>query len=383
VNLPQVLADSRELDLEGLGPSPRIAIVVRDHMSGVLYSVPSLRAIRRRWPAATITLLTSSYSAPILSGGCPYLDRVLPLYTFADEPRRFDRARDLIRKARTWATLVGRVDLVIHLRSVGGGTVAFATSLGRPKQVGYSQGRLDELLTRNLGPQNNVIGSRQRNRVILDAIGIESAGEEMELWISDADRRWARDWLVKAGHDLDSHLTVVHPGSHWGCNQWLPERWSETIDRLLDDKGGTVVITGVERERPLADRISAGVGSDRGKVVIATGATTLPRFAALIECSDLVLAIDASPTQICQALGVPAVVMMGAGNPAWNGPLPGEPMLMLQEWDNDNPRPELCQWSAGACNGPLCSSRLEDISVDQVLASAEQLLVPGAPSADR
>jgi ADP-heptose:LPS heptosyltransferase len=242
---------------------------------------------------------------------------------------------------------------------------------------------LDELLTRNLGPQNNVIGSRQRNRVILDAIGIESAGEEMELWISDADRRWARDWLVKAGHDLDSHLTVVHPGSHWGCNQWLPERWSETIDRLLDDKGGTVVITGVERERPLADRISAGVGSDRGKVVIATGATTLPRFAALIECSDLVLAIDASPTQICQALGVPAVVMMGAGNPAWNGPLPGEPMLMLQEWDNDNPRPELCQWSAGACNGPLCSSRLEDISVDQVLASAEQLLVPGAPSADR
>ncbi len=363
---------NRPIDLAELGDSPRIAVVVRDHMSGVLYSVPSLRAIRRRWPQANITLLTSSYSAPILSGGCPYIDRILPLYTFADEPRRRDRGRDLASKAATWLRLVGRVDLVIHLRGVGGGTLAFAAMLGLPTQVGYTQGRFDRLLTVDLGWQDVELGSRQRNRFILDHIGIEPDGDHLEMWVAETDRRWAEAWLHDRGHDAGTHLTVIHPGSHWGCNQWLPERWSEAVERVLDERGGSVVITGVRRELPLARRIAANV--DSSSVLIAAGETSLGQFAAMIDASDLVLAIDASPTQICQALDKPAVIMMGAGNPAWNGPVPGEPMVMLQEWDNDDPRPEVCEWAKGACNGPLCSSRLEDITVSQVLNSVDQLL---------
>ncbi len=367
---------SEEIDLEALGDSPKIVVVVRDHMSGVLYSIPSLRALRRRWPNATITLLTSSYSAPILSGGCPYIDRILPLYTFADEPQRFDRARDLLRKLRTWMTLVGRVDLVVHLRDVGGGTLAFSTLLGKPKQIGNRQGRFDKMLTVDLGWQDVELGSRERNQVVIEGLGIEPDGDHLELWVAEDDRQWAKSWLAKHDHDSDEHLTVVHPGSHWGCNQWLPERWTETITKVLDEKGGKVAITGVAREIPLATKIAADFDE---RVIVAAGETSLGQFAALIEASDLVLAIDAAPTQICQALDVPAVIMMGAGNPAWNGPVPSEPMIMLQEWDNDNPRPEVCEWAKGACNGPLCKSRLEDISVTQVLDSIDDLTKTESP----
>ncbi|NND03763.1 MAG: hypothetical protein HKN91_13350, partial [Acidimicrobiia bacterium] len=124
-------------------------------------------------------------------------------------------------------------------------------------------------------------------------------------------------------------------------------------------------------EVPLAESIVSGI---EGPAFVAAGETTLGQFAALIEQSDLVLAVDTAPTQICQALGIPAVVLMGAGTLAWNGPVGSEPMTMLQEWDNDNPRPELCDWASGACNGPRCSSRLEDISVTQVLDSVDELL---------
>lgn len=378
-------AATGSLDLDRLGDRPRIVVVVRDHMSGVLYSIPALRALRSRWPEAQITLLTSSYSAPILDEGSPYLDRVLPLFTFADEPGRFDRLIDLVRKARTWLSLVGRVDLVVHLRHVGGSSLAFAASLGRPPQVAFTQGgRFNRFLTLELGPEPIELGSRQRNQLIIEGMGIEPAGYDMELAVGDDDRRWAEQWLATRGHRPDDHLTIVHPGSHWGCNQWLPERWSETIDRLTDRHGGTVVITGVGRERPLADRIvaeAAPADASKGRVLTATGETTLGQYSALIGAADLVVAIDAAPTQVCQALDKPAVIMMGAGNPAWNGPVPGEPMVMLQEWDNDNPRPEICQWAAGACNGPQCSSRLEDITVEQVLRSVDEVLV-GLPGSD-
>ncbi len=362
----------RSLDLDQLGDKPRILVVVRDHMSGVLYSVPALRAIRRRWPDAELTLLTSSYSAPILEGGSNYLDRILPLYTFADEPDRFDRPRDLFRKFRTWAALVGRVDLVVHLRHVGPGTLRFCQLLGNPKQVGYSQGPgVDHLLALNVGKPDNSLGSRERNEIIIEAMGIDPQGDHIEMTIADEDQRWAEDWLKRRGHEAGDHLVVVHPGSHWGCNQWLPERWSETINSALAQFGGTVVITGVRRERPLAQKIADGAD---GRVLVAAGDTSLGQFAAMIGLSDLVMAIDASPTQICQALRVPAVIMMGAGNPSWNGPVGSEPMVMLQEWDNDDPRPELCKWADGACNSTLCTSRLEDISVEQVLDSVEVVL---------
>lgn len=360
------------IDLDSLGDGPRIVVVVRDHMSGVLYSIPALRALRRRWPEAKITLLTSSYSAPILEGGCPYLDQVLPLFTFADEPRRFDRVRDLMRKFRTWARLVGRVDLVVHLRGVGGASLAFCASLGRPAQIGYSQGsRLDSLLTVDIGEQDVELGSRERNQIIIERLGVEPDGDHLELWVSDEARVWARGFLASHGHEDGQMLTLVHPGSHWGCNQWLPERWADAINRLQGERGGSVVLTGVARERPLAESIATGIES---RVISAVGETSLSHFVALIEASDLVLSVDAAPTQVCQALDVPAVVMMGAGNPAWNGPVADEPMVMLQTWDNDDPRPEICDWASGACNGPNCRSRLEGISVDLVLDSVSEVM---------
>ena len=358
------------IDLDALGDRPHIVVTVRDHMSGVLYSVPALRALRQRWPDAKITLMTSAYSAPVLDGGCPYLDQILPVYSFADEPKPTDRLIDLFRKFRTWMRLVGRVDLVVHLRDVGGGTLLFCKLLGNPKQIGYTQGRFNEYLTVDIGSQNVELGSRERNQIVLDGLGVEPAGKHLELWISETDARWAAGWLAERGHPDGAHLTVIHPGCHWGCNQWIPERWSETANEMLDRHGGSVVITGVHREIPLAERIAAGID---GRVLNAAGETSLSQFAALIDQADMVLSVDASPTQICQARDKPAVILMGAGNPAWNGPVGDEPMRMLQEWDNDNPRPEICDWAAGACNGPQCTTRLEDISVTQVIESVDDL----------
>lgn len=344
-------------------------------MSGVLYSIPALRALRGHWPGAHITLLTNSYAAPLLGGGCPYVDRILPLYTFADEPRPLDRVKDLWKKFRTWVSLVGRVDLVVHLRQVGGSTLLFCATLGRPTQVGYTQGRFDRLLDLDLGPQDVNLGSRERNQIIIEGLGIEPAGDHLELWIADADRTWARAWLASHAPAHDRHLTVIHPGCHWGCNQWLEDRWAETADELLRRYGGAVVLTGSGREAEMAERIA---GRIHGQAPVAAGETTLGQFAALIEQSNLVVAVDTAPTQVCQALGIPAVVMMGDGNPAWNGPVASEPMVMLQEWDPDNPRPEVCDWASGACNGPMCRSRLEGISVTQVLDSVEDLLATTA-----
>ena len=364
----------RSFDFDALGTSPHIVVVVRDHMSGVLYSVPHARAIRRRFPDAKITLLTSSYSAPVLDGGTMYYDQVLPLYSFADEPQRFDRAKDILAKGRTWLKLVGRVDLVIHLRAVGGSTVLFCALLGNPPQVGHLQvDRLDRLIKYLTAEPDSTLGSRQRNTLILEEFGIPVESEEMEIEIAPTDLRWAEDWLDRAGHVAGESVIVAHPGCHWGCNQWLIERWRATATELLRVHGGTIVVTGSNRERSMAQELVDGVD---GRCVNSAGETTLGQLAALISLSSLVVAVDTAPTQICQALKIPAVIMMGDGTMSWNGPIDGEPMVMLQELDPNRPE-EICRWSDGACNGPQCTSRLEGIDVNTVIESAVDVLGAG------
>lgn len=364
----------KPFDLDALGDTPHIVVVVRDHMSGVLYSVPHSRAIRRRFPNAKITLLTSSYSAPVLDGGAMYYDQVLPLFSFSDEPQRFDRAKDLIAKGRTWLKLVGRVDLVIHLRNVGDSSVLFCALLGNPPQVGSPQrGRFFERLVKYVTDEPDTsLGSRQRNTAILEEFGIPVESEEMEIEIAPDDLGWAQRWLEATGHVSGESLVIAHPGCHWGCNQWLIDRWRATLTELLRTHGGSVVVTGSNRERPMAQEIVDGVS---GRCFNAAGETTLGQLAALISKASLVVAVDTAPTQICQALKTPAVVMMGDGTMSWNGPIEGEPMVMLQELDPNRPE-EICRWADGACNGPQCTSRLVGIDVDTVIGSAAAVLGP-------
>jgi ADP-heptose:LPS heptosyltransferase len=192
----------------------------------------------------------------------------------------------------------------------------------------------------------------------------------MEIEISPDDALWAKNWLDRTGHVAGESLIVAHPGCHWGCNQWLVERWRATATELLDVHGGTVVVTGSNRERSMAQDIVDGVS---GRCFNSAGETTLGQLAALISLSFLVVAVDTAPTQICQALKTPAVVMMGDGTMSWNGPIEGEPMVMLQELDPNRPE-EICRWSDGACNGPQCTSRLEGIDVGTVIESAVRVL---------
>lgn len=348
-------------------PDLHIVTVVRDHMSGLLYAVPSLRALRQQFPAARISLLANPYATPILEG-CPYIDEILPFFQFRQAVGRFATLKGITSKAQTWLKLAGRVDLVIHFRYVSGTTVAFCASLGRPVQVGYRQGKFDQLLDLNLGREDVRLDSRRRNGLLLEALGLPAPDPAMEMWISPEESTWVDTFLRQQGWQAGQPLFALHPGCHWGCNEWLPQRWAALGNALQQRYGGRLVLTGAPDELELIEQIADGLAEPP---IIAAGRTSLRQFAALLTRTALVVAVDTAPTQICQALRIPSVILMGAGNPAWNGPLPGEPMTMLQNWDPAEEGTLRCDFAAGTCHGPHCRSRLVGIDVDDVMAAVE------------
>jgi heptosyltransferase-2 len=351
-------------------PDLRILTVVRDHMSGILYAVPYIRALRERFPDAKISLLANPYATPILEG-CPYLDRIVPFFLFQQEAGRYPRLNGYVNKARAWAQLVGRVDIVVHFRNVGGQTLAFCEMLGRPVQIGYRQNRFNKFLDINLGREISNTESRLKNARILEPLGMKDVSPKMELWLSDEEIEWAEKFLYAHGVTEGDRVFVIHPGCHWGCNQWLPHSWSAVGDALIERYGGKVVITGDENEIALAEKIAGGMQSE---AIIAAGETSLRQFAALLGRADLVAAVDTAPTQICLALETPTVILKGEGNAIWNSALPGERLEFLHYWRPDQEENLHCDFAAGACNGPQCSSRLVGISPQDVLEKVDEFL---------
>lgn len=347
----------------------RILVVVRDHMSGVLYAVPSLRLLRENFPNSEIYLLVNHYAAPILKD-CPYIDKMVPFYRFSEHENWVHKFKSLGDKVLAFARLYQRVDLVIHLRYVGGQTLLFSKALGNPFQVGYAQGRNDQYLDINLGQDDDLHNSRHRNAKILEAIGVEGGSHEMEIWIPQAAKDWVAKWLASQGVGSDEPIIVFHPGCHWGCNEWLTAHWTALGNEIYARSHNKIIITGSSCECSLGERIAQGM---EVPPLIATGETTLIQFAALLERARAVISIDTSPTQICQALKKPSVILMGAGNPAWNGPLAGEPMIMLQKLCPNENKVEHCNFAAGICHTDFCESRLRNISVADVITALEKV----------
>ena len=361
-------------------PGAHIVVVVRDHLGGVMLAVPVLRALRQEYPQSSITLLTNQYALPA-AAGCTYIDRAFGFYKFnADRSGTYiERTKDLISKIAIGVRLFQRVDLVVHLRQVGGRTLATLELLGAKAQIGFDQGPLSDILTVNLGKQRAGRSMRDLNLQLLEPMGLYKVAQDLEIWTSPDDEstvdRLLRD--MQLGRELP--FVCFHPGAHWGCNEWMPERWADLGDELYQRHGLRVVITGTGHDTELAKSIADKMVL---KPIIVTGQTSLAEVATLYRRSEVVIGIDSLPRQLCQALKQRCVILFGAGNPAWFAPLADEPMVVLNKYKHivniDMTQP-MCETWKGSCHNPICTIRpLRIIEVEDVMGAVEELLLPAS-----
>jgi ADP-heptose:LPS heptosyltransferase len=104
-------------------------------MSGLLYAVPCLRALRQKFPNSEIILLANHFAAPIIQD-CPYIDKIIPFYQFREDELWYHKVELFAQKALAFLNLFQRVDLVFHLRLLGIKRWSFAVCWGNPFKWG-------------------------------------------------------------------------------------------------------------------------------------------------------------------------------------------------------------------------------------------------------
>ena len=116
---------------------------------------------------------------------------------------------------------------------------------------------------------------------LLRPLGVPSAPTAPRLFVSDAEEQTMRERFAENGIQATDSLIGINPGSTYGgAKRWLPERFAEASDRMVEQFGGRAVIVGAVGEEALGHAIAEKM---RRKPVVLSGRTSIRELMAIIK----------------------------------------------------------------------------------------------------
>ena len=315
----------------------RIVVLHLNQIGDLLFCLPALKTLRRRFPAASITSVLR-----------PNLMDLLRESTFVDHLVARGPARQLIGDLRPQ-----RPDLVVCF-SHSPASSALAYLLGAKERIGFADAGLPWLLTRRV----QVRGLPSPAKIMRLAACLGGDPSEASyvglLRIAQADRDAASRLLADAGVG-DGALIALGPTASGGRSHknWIAERFAAVADAVAASRDAQVIIAGAAEDAPYADRIIAAMG--RPALNLA-GRTSAGQLAAVLERADLFIGIDSGPMHLAAAMGTPVVAVFGPSDPEQTAPQ-GPGHVVISKRLACSP----CKW---ACETRDC---MAEIGVEDVL----------------
>ena len=154
------------------------------------------------------------------------------------------------------------------------------------------------------------------------------ADAEPFIHLTDADRKFAEEFLSRASEGAVSGIIGVQPGTsptmRW--KQWPIDRYRKLIERLLaDDSQSLIVLFGSAGEADMIKEMAAGLGP---RVAIAAGKTSVKQVAALIKRCDLLICNDSGLMHTAVAVGTPVAAIYGPTDINRTAPLGSSHMVI-------------------------------------------------------
>jgi heptosyltransferase-2 len=266
-------------------------------------SLPALRAIRRRFPKARISILALNWVADLYGRE-----------SFADEVIAYPSGRgrrDLGAKAKLTGELRERgFDMAILLQNAFEAAV-IARAAGIPVRIGYDRDGRGMLLTHAVPVPRKGEIPRHESFYYLELL--------RRMGIVDTLPGEALIRLEGAAPAAGLGTVIgVSPGAAYGtAKRWLPERFAEAASRVASEIGASVLLFGSAGERELCE-VVAGMLTVPGRNL--AGQTSLREFIDMAAACRVMLTNDSGAMHIASAVGIPTVAVFGATDDIGTGP---------------------------------------------------------------
>jgi len=307
-------------------PRPKILIVQPSRIGDVVFTEPSVHALRKKYPNAWIGWVTDERCAPVLEGNKD-----------VDEVIVFDRRRLSPGYIyRTFKYLRSKdIDLSIDFHGLAKSAFMVLLAGARFRLASSSTNGMREfswLFSEEIkpsspagGPAKAAVHCVDRHFAVAERLGCSPEDKVFNVVVGARDSAAVESKLLRLGMSPGKPYAVIHPGGGWLSRRWFPERFAKLIEKISKETGiQTVLVGGKEggaNEKGLNGEI---IGLADAKVIDLTGELDLKELSALLKNCSVFVANEAGPMHIATALSVPSVAILGPTDAARTGPFGGE-----------------------------------------------------------
>jgi heptosyltransferase-2 len=147
-------------------------------------------------------------------------------------------------------------------------------------------------------------------------LGVRELPTRLELFTTPDEEARADAAAKRFGVAPDQPIVMVNPGATFGAAKcWLPERFAEVADGLIEVSDAAVFIACGPKERDVARAVAAAMRNRA--CVLDDPILPLGALKALIRRARLLVTNDTGPRHFGIAFGIPVVTVFGSTDPEW------------------------------------------------------------------
>jgi len=303
-----------------------ILIIMLGGIGNLILLVPSLRALRDRFPQSKITLLA----------GEPTIDDVIAADKLVDAVALYDR--------RTSHHFLDIFHFIHEMRKenfdlalVASSTNAFKASLltflmGIPHRIGENIGGKGLFYTQKIPFQR---GTHELDGMInlVKILGCDVKEVLPRISLFGEDDEIAGKFLAKKGLKKGEYLIGIHAGCGYmqTFKRWPKERFAEVADDLIRKYKAKIVLTGGPQEIELVREVEELM---QETPINAAGKLTIRQTAAIIQRCCLFISNDSGLAHVATAVNTPLIVLFG-NTEIWRIVPRGKEVYLIKKETND------------------------------------------------
>ncbi|HYB91450.1 MAG TPA: glycosyltransferase family 9 protein [Candidatus Binataceae bacterium] len=289
----------------------RVCIFRIGNIGDTACALPAMRSIRRAWPGAHLTLVTSPGKR-----GMPGAQELLARARWLDEKFVY-HSEDIADFAgrRRWldAMRARKFDVWIELPAVAAKFHTLVRNMIAARLAGARWGagwRFDgiRLFARAQSVAIDFPDEVTRLGRLLESLGIGAADEaaddaEGTLGIGERERDAVAALLAEPGARANAPLAALAPGAKAPPHQWPTGRFIE-VGCELATSGYGIVLVGGSSDASLCAGIARGIGP---RAMSVAGRTSLTETCELLRRCAMLICVDSGVQHLAAAAGTPCI----------------------------------------------------------------------------
>ncbi len=351
--------DRRQTGLEHFDPSSvkNILVVSSTAIGDTLLSTPAIRAVRERYPKATIMAHFNAGNMALFKNN-PHINGIIPYY---GGYRKFMKTVREFRKYGFDLALIfhGNEPQATPMAYLSGARFIFKI----PNTSNYRF-----LLSNNkqvLQWDDFSHGVEQR-LAVAELAHCTIRDKTMVLPVENAGGQAVDAFLEQNGSGEARALIGFQVGASTISRMWFSDRFIALGRKLLSAEPGLrIIITGSPGELDYCRQIADGIGAG---AIVSAGAVPLKYIPSLVSRFDVLVTGDTGIMHVAIAVGTPVVALFAVADAKRSGPYYDMGRhTIIQKW-------RVCEH----CLGKKCTYQkcMENISVDEVNSAVIRYLEP-------